>query len=148
VSSYGCLSYIYSRSVVYSVATSDYNYNIAATNLVWCAVCGGSSIRSRQLALYLALSILLFCAAKISSRSTGVGIASDSGLVEPSPRNLRILDIWGSFFALAAEPRIKTNFYSSSVASYYSLVSRVYRSTLLECVPLCLALSNCVNRAS
>jgi hypothetical protein len=49
---------------------------------------------------------------------------------------------------LAAEPRIKTNFYSSSVANYYSLVSLVYTSTLVECVPLCLALSKVVKRAS
>ena len=110
-----------------------------ATSLEWFVVYGGSSILSKQLALYLALSILLFCAYRISSRSTGVGVAvgvSVSVSVVSSPRSLRILDVWGSFFALAAEPKIKTNFYSSSVAIYYNLVSLVYMSTLLEGVLL------------
>ena len=67
-----------------------------ATNLEWFAAYGGSSIRSKQLALYLALSILLFCAYRISSRSTGVGVAvgvSVSVGVVSSPRSLRILDM-------------------------------------------------------
>jgi hypothetical protein len=84
----------------------------------------------------------------MSSRSTGAGGVSGVVVVAPSPRSFLILDMWGSFLALAAEPRIKTNFYSSSVASYYSLVSRVYRSTLVECVPFCLAFNNVVKRAS
>jgi hypothetical protein len=84
----------------------------------------------------------------MSRRSTGVGIASDSGVVLSSPRDLRVLDICGSFLALSAEPRIKTNFYSSFAASYCKLASLVYSSTLLECVPFYLALSNCVNRVS
>jgi hypothetical protein len=87
----------------------------------------------------------------MSSRSTGVGVACIvcvSGFWFPSPRNFRILDIWGSFLALAAEPRIKMNFYSSSVASYYNLVSRIYNSTLVECVPFYLAFSRVLNRVS
>jgi hypothetical protein len=94
VSSYGCLSCIYCFSVVYRLATSVCNYNIAPTSLVWFAVCGGISILSRQLALYLALSSLLFYAYKISSRSTGVGVACGVRVsFFPSPFNLRILDI-------------------------------------------------------
>jgi hypothetical protein len=54
----GCFSCMYCFSVVYRVATSVCNYNIAPTSLVWFAVCGGISIFSRQLALYLALSSL------------------------------------------------------------------------------------------
>jgi hypothetical protein len=77
-----------------------------------------------------------------------VGIASDSRVLLSAPRDLWFLDICGSFFALSAEPRIKTNFYSSFAASYYKLVSLVYSSTLVECVPLCLAFSSVVNRAS
>jgi hypothetical protein len=77
-----------------------------------------------------------------------VGCASGVVFVAPSPRSLRILDMCGSFLALAAEPRIKTNFYSSSVASYYSLVSLVYISTLVELVLFCLVLSSVLNRAS
>jgi hypothetical protein len=54
----GCFSCMYCFSVVYRLATSVCNYNIAPTSLVWFAVCGGISIFSRQLALYLALSSL------------------------------------------------------------------------------------------
>jgi len=117
VSSYSGLSCIYYCNVFYRLATSVYSYRIAPTSLVWFAVYGGISILSKQLALYFALSILLFCADKISSRSTGVGVAywvRVSAFVLPSPCSFLIFDIWGSFFALAAEPRIKTNFYSSS----------------------------------
>ena len=77
-----------------------------------------------------------------------MGIASDSGVVLSSPRDLRVLVICGSFLALSAEPRRKTNFYSSFAASYCRLVSLAYSSTLLECVPLYLALSHCVNLVS
>jgi hypothetical protein len=125
VSSYGYWSFIYYYKVCCRLLTSVYSFSIVSTSLVWFAVYGGVSILSRQLALYLALSILLFCA-----------------------NNLRIFDIWGSFLALAAEPRIKTNFYSSSVASYYNLASLVWISTLVECVLFCLALSNVMNRSS
>ena len=121
------------------------------TNLEWFAVYGGSSILSKQLALYLALSILLFCAYRISSRSTGVGVAvvvSVSVGVVSSPRSLRIFDIWGSFLALAAEPMIKTNFYSSSFASYCSYYSLAYSSTLFECDPFSLALNFFIRRSS
>jgi hypothetical protein len=45
-------------------------------------------------------------------------------------------------FALAAEPRIKTNFYSSSYASCCNFASLVDYSTLLECVPLYYALNS------
>jgi hypothetical protein len=144
-------SCMYYYNVHWRLATSSYSCIIDATSFVWFAVCGGISILSKQLALYLALSILLFYAAKISSRSTGVGVACCnrvSAFVLFSPCNFRILDMCGNFFALVAEPRIKTNFYSSSVAIYYSFASRVYRSTLVECVPLCLALSRILNRAS
>ena len=146
---YWSLRLIYSYSVVCNFSISVCIVRTVATNLVCCVVYGGGSILSIQLALYLALSSLLFCAIRISRRSTGAGGSSGAGVsVFPSPRSLRILDMCGNFFALAAEPRIKTNFYSSSVASYYSLASRVYRSTLVECVPLCLAFSRVVNRAS
>jgi hypothetical protein len=40
--------------------------------------------------------------------------------------------MWGSFLAFAAEPRIKTNFYSSSVASYCSFVSLAWKSTFVD----------------
>jgi hypothetical protein len=111
----GCLSYINYCSVVCRLSTSVYSYSIPPTSLVWVAVYGGISIFSRQLALYLAFSSLWFCAAKISSKSTGVGVACCTVL--PSPCNLLIFDICGSFLALVAEPRIKTNFYSSSCAN-------------------------------
>ena len=148
VGSDGFLSEIYYVSVFYKETTSFCSERIVATIFVWFVVCGGSSILSIQLALYFALSILLFWAARMSNRSTGAGGVSVVFSVAPSPRSFLILDMWGSFLALAAEPRIKTNFYSSSVASYYSLVSLVYMSTLVECVPLCLALSRVVKRAS
>ena len=135
--------------MVCSCYTSVYNVITVATNLVCDVVCGGISIRSSRPALYLALSILLFCAIRMSRRSTGAGGSSGTGVsFFPSPRSLRILDICGSFLAFAAEPRINTNFYSSSVANYYSLVSRVYNSTLVDCVPFYLALSRVVNLAS
>jgi hypothetical protein len=70
----GCFSCMYCFSVVYRLATSVCNYNIAPTSFVWVAVYGGISIFSKQLALYLAFSSLWFCAAKISSKSTGVGV--------------------------------------------------------------------------
>ena len=105
---------------------------------MWFAVCGGISILSKQLCLYFALSNLLFCADKISSRSTGVGVAywrRVSAFALPSPCSFLIFDIWGSFLALAAEPRIKTNFYSSSFASDCSFYSLACNSTLFECGP-------------
>jgi hypothetical protein len=74
VSYYGCLSWIYYFSVVYRLATSVCSYKTAPTSFEWFAVYGGISILSRQLALYLALSILLFCAYIMSSKSTGVGV--------------------------------------------------------------------------
>jgi hypothetical protein len=143
------LSLMNTYSVVCRSSTSVYNLSIAATNFVCCAVYGGISSFSRQLALYLALSILLFYANKISRRSTGAGGSSGTGVaVLPSPRSLRILDMCGSFFALAAEPKIKTNFYSSSYASCCSLVSLAYNSTLVECVPFYLALNSFIKRCS
>jgi hypothetical protein len=84
----------------------------------------------------------------MSNRSTGAGGVSVVLVVAPSPRSFLILDMWGSFLALAAEPRIKTNFYSSSVASYYNLASLVCISTLVECVLFYLALSNVTNLSS
>jgi hypothetical protein len=66
----------------------------------------------------------------MSKRSTGVGGVSFGSTETPAPRSLFILDIWGNFLAFVAEPRIKTNFYSSSVASYCNLASRVCNSTL------------------
>ena len=54
----GCFSCMYCFSVVYRLATSVCNYNIAPTSLVWVAVYGGISIFSKQLALYLAFSSL------------------------------------------------------------------------------------------
>ena len=134
----GCLSCIYYFNVFYRLSTSVYSYSIAPTSFVWFAVYGGISILSKQLALYLALSILLFYADKISSRSTGVGVACGnrvSAFVLLSPCSFLIFDIWGSFLALAAEPRIKTNFYSSSFASYCSFFSLACNSTLFECGP-------------
>jgi hypothetical protein len=92
----GCLSCIYCFSVFYRLSTSVYSYSIVPTSFVWFAVCGGISILSKQLALYLALSILLFYADKISSRSTGVGVACCnrvSAFVLLSPCNFLILDI-------------------------------------------------------
>jgi hypothetical protein len=65
-----------------------------------------------------------------------------------SPRSFLAFDIWGSFLALAAEPRIKTNFYSSSYANCYSLVSLACSSTLVDCVPFYLALINFVSLSS
>jgi hypothetical protein len=132
---------IYYYNVVCSYYTSFYNVRTVSTSLVCDVVCGGISIRSSRPALYLALSILWFCAIRMSRRSTGAGGSSGTGVsVCPSPRSLRILDICGSFLAFVAEPRINTNFYSSSCASYCSLASLVYISTLLEGGPLCLAL--------
>jgi hypothetical protein len=124
---------------------------MAATIFVCDAVYGGISIYSMHLALYLAFSILWFWAASISRRSTGAGGSSGvawSVFVVPSPRSLRILDMCGSFLDLAAEPRINTNFYSSSYASYWSLVSLACSSTLLECGPFCLALTSFIKRSS
>jgi hypothetical protein len=77
----------------------------------------------------------------MSNRSTGAGGVSVVFGVAPSPRSFLILDMWGSFLALAAEPRIKTNFYSSSVANCWSLVSLVCKSTLVEWVLFYLALN-------
>jgi hypothetical protein len=98
VSSFCCLSCIYYYSVCCKLFTSVCSYIIVATSLEWFAVYGGSSILSKQLALYLALSILLFCAYRISRRSTGVGVAVAvivSVFVLSSPRSLRILDMSG-----------------------------------------------------
>jgi hypothetical protein len=75
----------------------------------------------------------------MSKISTGAGGVSFGSTETPAPRSLFILDICGNFLAFVAEPRIKTNFYSSSVASYCSLVSRVYNSTLFVCGVLALA---------
>jgi hypothetical protein len=69
----------------------------------------------------------------MSKRSTGVGGVSFGSTETPAPRSLFILDIWGNFLAFVAEPRIKTNFYSSSAANCWSLVSRVCSSTLFVC---------------
>ena len=69
----------------------------------------------------------------MSKRSTGAGGVSFGSTETPAPRSLFILDILGSFLAFVAEPRIKTNFYSSSVASYYSLASLACISTLIVC---------------
>jgi hypothetical protein len=69
----------------------------------------------------------------MSKRSTGAGGVSFGSTETPAPRSLLILDIWGSFFAFAADPRIKTNFYSSSAANCWSLASRVCNSTLFVC---------------
>jgi hypothetical protein len=132
--------FITTSNVACSSSTSVCSLRIAATNLVCYIVYGGSSIYSMHLALCLALFILLFCEYMISRRSTGAGESSGlawSVFVLPSPFYFRVLGRCGSFFTLAAEPRIKTNFYSSSYASYYSLASLAYSSTLLECVPLC-----------
>jgi hypothetical protein len=132
---------IYYYNVVCSYYTSFYNVRTVSTSLVCDVVCGGISIRSSRPALYLALSILWFYAIRMSRRSTGAGGSSGTGVsVCPSPRSLRILDICGSFLALVAVPRINTNFYSSSCASYCSLASLVCISTLLEGGLLCLAL--------
>ncbi len=102
-----------------------------ATNLVCFIVYGGSSICSMHFALCFALSIFVFYACRISRRSTGAGGSSEV----PAPRAFLALDMCGSFLALAAEPRINTNLYSSSYANYCSLASRAEASTLLECVP-------------
>ena len=72
-------------------------------------------------ALCFALSIFVFYVCRISRRSTGAGGSS----VVSAPRAFLVLDMCGNFLAFAAEPRIKTNFYSSSYASCYSLASRV-----------------------
>jgi hypothetical protein len=96
VSSFCCLSCMYYYSVFCKLVISVCSYSIVATSLEWFAVYGGSSILSKQLALYLALSILLFCAYRISRRSTGVGVAvgvSVSVGVVSSPRSLRIFDM-------------------------------------------------------
>ena len=136
-------------SVVSRSSTSVYNLSMAVTNFVWFAVYGGISIFSRQLALYLALSILLFYVIKISRRCTGAGGFSGIGVAFlPSPRSLRIFDICGSFLALAAEPRIKTNFYSSSYANCCSFYSLACNSTLLECGSFYLALNYFIKRSS
>ena len=137
--------------VVCSSSTSVYSLRIAATNFVCVCVYGGRSIYSMHLALCLALSIFAFSVYRISRRSTGAGGSSGmawSFFALPSPRSFLAFGICGSFLALAAEPRIKTNFYSSSYASYYSLASLACSSTLLECVPFCLALTNFIKRSS
>jgi hypothetical protein len=69
----------------------------------------------------------------MSKRSTGAGGVSFGSTEIPAPRSLLILDMWGNFLAFVAEPRIKTNFYSSSVASCCSLASRACISTLFVC---------------
>ena len=152
-----CVPSYYSRdlintySVVCSSSTSFSSLRIVATNFVCLIVYGGSSIYSLHLALCLALSILLFNVYKISRRSTGAGGSSGrawSAFSLFSPRNFRALDIWGSFLALAAEPKIKTNFYSSSYANCYSLASLACSSTLVDCVPFYLALINFVSLSS
>jgi hypothetical protein len=99
--------------VNYNSSTSVCSCITDATNLVCLIVYGGSSICSMHFALCLALSILAFCADRMSRRSTGAGGSS----VASAPRAFLVLDMCGSFFALAAEPKIKTNFYSSSYAS-------------------------------
>ncbi len=152
-----CVPSYYSRdlittySVVCSSSTSFSSLRIVAINFVCLIVYGGSSIYSLHLALCLALSILLFNVYKISRRSTGAGGSSGrawSAFSLFSPRNFRALDIWGSFLALAAEPKIKTNFYSSSYANCYSLASLACSSTLVDCVPFYLALINFVSLSS
>ena len=92
----GTFSCMYYCSVVCRLATSVYSYNIAVTSFVWFAVYGGISILSRQLALYFALSSLLFYADRISSKSTFVGVACGvrvSFCVFPSPCSFYILDM-------------------------------------------------------
>ncbi len=116
----------------YNSSTSVYNYITDATNFVCLIVYGGSSICSMHFALCFALSIFVFYVCRISRRSTGAGGSS----VVSAPRAFLVLARCGSFLALAAEPRINTNFYSSSYAIYYSLVSRAEASTFFEHVPL------------
>ena len=69
----------------------------------------------------------------MSKRSTGAGGVSFGSTETPAPRNLFILDICGNFLAFVAEPRIKTNFYSSSVARCCSFVSLDWKSTFVDC---------------
>ena len=64
-------------------------------------------------ALCFALSNFVFYVYRISRRSTGAGGSS----VMSAPRAFLVLDMCGSFLAFAAEPSIKTNFYSSSYAN-------------------------------
>ena len=72
----------------------------------------------------------------MSSRSMGVG---DGLLGSPLagsdcsvgyPRALRIVDIWGNFFALDAAPSTKTNLDTRSFAICWRACSLVCKSTL------------------
>jgi len=106
---------------------------------------GGVSICSIHLALYFAFSCFVFIVCNMSRISIGAGGSSRVGW---SPRVFLDLVVVGSLRALAAEPRIKTNFYSSSFANCCSVFSLVYYSTLMDCVPFCCALINVVNLSS
>ena len=125
-------------------STSVCNCITDATNLVCLIVYGGSSICSMHFALCFALSIFVFYVCRISRRSTGAGGSS----VVSAPRAFLVLDMCGSFLALAAEPRIKTNFYSSSYASCCNFASLAYISTLLVGVPLYNVVKRFSNRSS
>jgi hypothetical protein len=114
VVSYSSRSCIYMFRVDRSFYTSSCNWRIVATIFVCDCVDGGVSIYSMHFALYLAFSCLLFILYSMSRMSTGYGVSSCVFWF-----TFLVFCVIGSLFvfALAAEPRIKTNFYSNSCAS-------------------------------
>jgi hypothetical protein len=88
--------------------------------------------------LFRKFSILWLSARSISSTSTGFGdvgkdvsIGWHSSTCDPGSRGFLCEDMWGSFLALCADPRTKTNFCSSSLAMVWSVFSRAWSSTLV-----------------
>ena len=93
---------------------------IAVTSLVVLVVDVDVSICSMVWILFLKFSILLLSACSISSTSTGfgdVGQAASSGgvfsICDPGSRRFLSVDTWGSFLALFADPKTKTDFCSN-----------------------------------
>jgi hypothetical protein len=94
---------------------------IAATILVLLVVVDIGSSCSMQRILFRKFSNLELSACNISSTSTGFGdvgqaasVGGDSSSCDPGSRRFLSVDMWGSFLALFADPRTKTNFYSNS----------------------------------
>jgi hypothetical protein len=55
----------------------------------------------------------------------------NSSRCDPGSRRFLSVDMWGSFLALFADPRTKTNFCSKSWAMVFSVFSRAWASTLV-----------------
>ena len=95
---------------------SAYICSMVATIFVVLVVDVEVSICSMYLILFLRFSSLKLKAWNMSRISTGFDDTFGSSLCGAVPFYFRIVDMCGSFLALAADPMTKTNFASSSFA--------------------------------